>query len=471
MKNKILLIILLTCSCILQGQVWNNIIDSLPRANNYYFKNTLVDTINDILYISGSFDQVNQQNTRCIIKYNGTTFDTLGGAIDNQWRGLNTPTDIRSMAMFQNKLYVGGQFHKAGDYYTPNLARWNGTNWDTVNFKPNSIIEGMETYDNELYVCGSFDTIGGIKANNIAKFDGTNWHSLNFPFNDLITDIAIFQDTLYATGNFYQGGFSLLAKYNGTTWVPWRGVTGTVYKTVFSLKVIDSMLYVLGRFDDIASTNCRGLAAYNGKKWYGYGTGVSNITGERIRDIQKINGELYIVGLFDKIQNTGNSNTSTSQFTNLAKFDGQKWCIVSPPFDNDVSGVVWYKNNLYCHGGFRKVGNDSVFGLLKWNGGNTTISCSSPVSIYQSPESVNELSVYDNIKLYPNPATEILNISDEDKLLQNSIISITNSLGQIITTSTFTDEINIKNIESGVYIISFLNSNGTVIRFKFIKQN
>lgn len=449
--RRYLIIIFITCSCILQGQVWYNVIDSLPNLATPIFHTTEIDSNNNILYIGGQFNQINQFVTNNIIKYDGINFDTLGSAIDDQFpygSGI-----VASLKMFQNKLYVGGLFTKAGNYYCKNLSRWNGVSWDTVNFKPNAMVRNMTVYNNELYVCGSFDTIGGIVAHGVAKYDGINWFPLSFSQSQTsIEDIAVFQDTVYAEGGGISG-IGSLAKWNGTNWVKWKTVTGDGFSGPFGLTVIDSMIFVYGRFDDIANTHCKGLAAFNGKKWFGYGTGVNDSSWERIQNIQKANGDLYITGLFDKIEGVGSADFINSQYTGLAKFDGQKWCVQSPTFANETRGVVWYKNNLYCHGTFQKIGADSVYGFVKWIGGTTTIACSPTITLTQTVESINEITLNDNIIIFPNPTTSIINIVDENNQLQNSTIQIKNNLGQLVFSSPFNSQIDMRNLSAGIYFL------------------
>ncbi|MBO4232109.1 MAG: T9SS type A sorting domain-containing protein, partial [Bacteroidales bacterium] len=67
--------------------------------------------------------------------------------------------------------------------------------------------------------------------------------------------------------------------------------------------------------------------------------------------------------------------------------------------------------------------------------------------------------------LYPNPATEILNIQAND--VKN--IEIVNILGQtVITTNVQT--INVANLTNGVYFVRVNFNSGTVSTQKFVKE-
>ena len=463
MKKVSFCFISLVWLCKLHSQNWVNVIDSMPNSHVFLYSG-VTDTINNILYIGGGFEQINNLRTKAIIKYDGVKFDTLGAGLDPQWASFFSPTIIRKTIIFQNKLYVGGQFEKAGKYYSPNLARWNGVDWDTVNFNPNGVVKSMEVYKNELYVMGDFDTIAGTACHNVAKYNGTNWQSLSFPFSTSMVDIAIFQDTLYATGPFYQSGFSMLAKYNGTNWIAWRGVTGDANKGVFGLKVIDTMLFVYGRFYSIAGANCNGLVSFNGKKWFGYGNGVTPTSYAYINDITKIDGELIVSGNFDFIDGISTSNGQQNFGTNIAKFDGHQWCTFIESVGGGVNYTIKYNNDMYIAGAFLQVGNTPVLPLLKWTGGNTTISCGQTINLGIT-ENFNEQS----ISIYPNPVQSILTIDDEQNQLQNSIITIINTLGETVLVLPFSHQINISSLAQGLYYLTLQDGASKKVA-KIVKQ-
>src|SRR3989442_14519171 len=64
---------------------------------------------------------------------------------------------------------------------------------------------------------------------------------------------------------------------------------------------------------------------------------------------------------------------------------------------------------------------------------------------------INELEKHDKIKVYPNPTSNILNIKSDSK--NNSIIEITNSLGQTILKQNYSESIDVSKLESGYYLL------------------
>lgn len=446
-------------------------VDSVPGFGWAHFKTHFLDSLNNTLYFGGTFQKFNQYNTRSIIKFNGTTFDTLGSGIN--YGMMNANSQVTSIQKFQNKIYVFGDFLKTGNYYCKYIGRWNGTSWDTLNFKPNGAIQFTEIYNNELYVAGNFDSIGGIKSTGIAKFDGINWHSLNFS-NGCVTAMKNFNGKLYLAGATSSlSSCTNIFYLNGNNWTPWVGVAGDVNKTLFGMSVIDTLLFVYGRFNSIAGTTCRGLAAYSGNKWYSFGNGLSNSSWETIFNIQKIDKKLYITGSFSSIEGVSTSSLNLGMSTNLAVLDStNKWCAMSQPFDNWMWGVTKYNNNLFAYGGCRRVGNDSVWGLLKWVGGNATISCSNPISIMPSTVGINQIYNSSNISIYPNPTKDKLNIQLENFNQNNLSISITNYLGQVVKNYSISQNLTVlelSDLSNGIYFLNLQNNNFQKT-IKFIKQ-
>ncbi|PBQ34029.1 hypothetical protein CNR22_20350 [Sphingobacteriaceae bacterium] len=459
-----------TCLCFMQGQVWNNVISNVGPNSYSWFASSIVDSTNNILYLGGDFSGVNQHNTNAIIRYDGMVFDTLQSGLDDQDHG---GTVVRSMQIFQNKLYVFGTFQKTGKYFCRFIGRWNGISWDSVNFKPRGDIWFSDVYNNELYVAGSFDTIGGIASNCISKYDGNQWYNIGHPVKDnLVTAMKVFKGVPYIAAQITEQSSSAnISYYDGAKWVPWVGVSGDVAKYVAGMTVIDSMLYVYGRFNSIAGTNCRGLAAYNGKNWYGFGSGLSNSGWETIKSVKKINGEIYAMGVFNYIEGIGNP-TSEPLYTNIAKFDGQKWCLFSPPSDNEINGLIEYNNDVYLFGAIKKMGNDSVLGFLKWNGGNTVTECSQDVGIYMSTVGIRESINKSNMNIYPNPVKDKLKLDFSGFETNKITLQLINSLGQTVCSfdnSIQYKEIDLSNFPAGLYYLKVQDGNKHKV-FKILKE-
>jgi len=470
--NKFLLILVFsTCACFTRAQVWTNYINGVPMVGAPDIYCAVEDTITNTLYFGGQFNAINQFTTNAIIKFDGNTFDTLQCGMDGDWPG-NWVTTIRDMVMYKNKLYVFGDFTRAGYRSSPKMAIWNGASWDSL--RAYGFPDFAYMLNDEMYVWG-LDSIDGLNITGLARFDGTNWHDVPTPHTPGHTAdyVVNFQGKLYKSGQVTPSSSDANLSYSdGTNWIPWVGILGDNNKSVFGMKVIDTLLFVYGRFYSIAGTQCAGLAAYNGKNWYGFGQGLSTNGGwETVNNIQKINGELYITGLFDKIEGIGNSDFSKNQSTNIAKFDGEKWCLFSPPINNTVLGIIEYKNDLYMYGGFEKIENDTVRSFGKFNGGYNEI-CSQNVIIKMSVTGLNELITFDNLKIYPNPAKDKLNIEFNTFEISDFKIELINSLGQVVSTLNVVNqkqEVDLGCLPSGMYFLKLQNNSEKKV-FKLLKE-
>jgi len=81
-------------------------------------------------------------------------------------------------ALFSNEidLYAGGSFSSAGrapGIPSPNIAKWNGSNWESLGSGTNGRVRAIALYQNGLYIGGDFDSAGGRRANHLACWRGT----------------------------------------------------------------------------------------------------------------------------------------------------------------------------------------------------------------------------------------------------------------------------------------------------------
>ncbi|MBI2967465.1 MAG: T9SS type A sorting domain-containing protein [Bacteroidetes bacterium] len=227
------------------GVEWSSVTGSnnagAPRALQY----------KDDLYIGGGFFSGYGVNGKGIVKYNGSVFDNMKGGIDGPWW-----PSVWTMAVYNDELIIGGQFNRAGNKVGyNNIARWNGTDWDSLGGGVNNWVASMvvDTVNNILYISGAFyaDSLKWV-----AGWDGTNWLPVGSPpmgFNAL----AIFNGELYGGGES-QTSDTFLMGYNGAQWSKVPGPNGWVT----NLTVYKGNLYVGGYFDKIDTMTVNHIACY-----------------------------------------------------------------------------------------------------------------------------------------------------------------------------------------------------------------
>ena len=67
---------------------------------------------------------------------------------------------------------MGGLFKSAGEQPANYIAKWNGTSWDPVGGGVNSPVHSLGVYNDELYAGGLFDTVDAAPVNHIARWNG-----------------------------------------------------------------------------------------------------------------------------------------------------------------------------------------------------------------------------------------------------------------------------------------------------------
>ncbi|MBI4930637.1 MAG: T9SS type A sorting domain-containing protein [Bacteroidetes bacterium] len=171
------------CMTVYKGELYVGGMLGLPGGpNNYYnlvrwngtkwdstggkiggqVSSLVVDSINDVLYMGGGITDVAGIPCWSVAKWDGINLSAPGMGITNGANG---------MAMYQNKLVVGG-FWTTGSNTDTILATWDGTYWCAIIPGPNSTVKSMEVYNGELYIGGYFDTVATIPARHIVKWSG-----------------------------------------------------------------------------------------------------------------------------------------------------------------------------------------------------------------------------------------------------------------------------------------------------------
>lgn len=155
------------------------------------------------VYAGGKFDSAGTIKANNIAKWNGTSWDSLGSGVNGV---------VKALLAYNGKLYAGGNFTTAGGMPANNIAVWNGSAWSALGTGTNGAVYALTIHNGDLYAGGGFTQAGGNTVNNVAKWDGTNWSALAGGRNNEVYALASFKGDLYAGGKF-TGGMSDTAKY------------------------------------------------------------------------------------------------------------------------------------------------------------------------------------------------------------------------------------------------------------------
>lgn len=287
-------------------------------------------------------------------KFNGTSWELVGGqGLNSSW-GINTYEMVYSMKTFGNELYVG-LGSTAGD---AEVWKYNGTTWAQVggdSFNSGwaagyEQVTSLAADENYLYA-GL-----GNSANDaeVWRWNGTTWgkiggDSANSGWTtnyEIVQSMIPFNGYLYAAlGN--TAGDSEIWRWNGTIWGKVAGDSvGSSWGS--AIEVVESMLVYNGElFAALGnSTGDASVWKYNGSTWSQIGGNDLNSswtsgTYERVRSMAVYNGKLYAgVG-------------TTAGEGEVWRYDGSSWEKVG----GDTINSSWANNII-----------ESVHSLATYNG-------------------------------------------------------------------------------------------------------
>ena len=90
------------------------------------------------------------------------------------------------------------------------------------------------------------------------------------------------------------------------------------------------------------------------------------------------------------------------------------------------------------------------------------------IDLVANPTASNEIIFTDNFNMYPNPVSDVLNISSVNGQNVNEV-TITDLTGKVISTQKDLSSINVSNLSSGTYLITITTPEGKSTS-KFIKK-
>jgi hypothetical protein len=165
-----------------------------------------------LLVVGGLFDTVDGVPAKGVAAWNGTAWAPVGGGIEG---GLNSTGSVSALSTDGTTLYAGGDFRVAGGVPAVNVARWNGSAWDSLGAglsHPTIMVSarGLAIFDNTIVAGGVFATEG------VWRWNGSTWSAMTTLYG-VVNVLTIHNGTLIAGGYFPTGTNSA---YGVARWVP-----------------------------------------------------------------------------------------------------------------------------------------------------------------------------------------------------------------------------------------------------------
>ena len=218
---------------------------------------------------------------------------------------------------------------------------------------------------------------------------------------------------------------------------------------------------------------------------------ITSIDIDNDNDIDILSGTSSVQNI-TTFKNDGLGNFTFYEATSYYCGDLQNLPFVNTRLNNDLftdalyipivsRQIFWKQNNgignlttpimidstfLYLNVYTDDIDNDSDNDII-WYGNNTNTGVKNLGVITNNTIvlSLNDLRNDNHITIYPNPANEILNIETKGNIKE---IFLYNNLNQLLLT-TFEKNINLQNLQNGLYFIRILLKDGTIYTEKIIK--
>jgi trimeric autotransporter adhesin len=195
-----------------------------------------------------------------VARWNGTSWQMMGGTLDGY---------VHCFTEFQGSLVVGGSFDTADGVVVDGIAAWSGTAWAPVGGGVgggvNSLgqVLAMTADGTTLFAGGDFVTAGGIPANNVARWNGSAWDSMGAGLRDPrlyfpgVRDLTMLEGALVAGVEFADA--LPVKRWDGGTWVPMSTLSGSVI--VFTMH--NGSLIAGGVFPPTGTQTANGVARWS----------------------------------------------------------------------------------------------------------------------------------------------------------------------------------------------------------------
>ena len=385
------------------GTVWSPLGSGM--SSKVFALTVFDDGSGPAIYAGGSFATAGGVSASRIAKWDGLTWSPLGSGVNNN----SNNASVSALTVFDDgtgqALYAGGSFTTAGGASVNNIAKWDGSTWNSVGNGLNFGITSLLTYDDgtgaALYAGGYFTTADDVSASRIARWDGYSWSSLGAGMNNSVLALAAFDDgaetVLVAGGTFTTAGGEVsgrIGQWNGFAWADTYG--GGADNAINKLETVASRngtrLFATGNFLSLGGMLSRGVGMFDGRQWQSLDGGVSN--GGKVNDLVTFNdgsgGGLFACGDFTSLGSVSAKN--------IARWDGQSWSGLEAGSNTEVKALAVFDDGtgagLYAGGDFFNT-NGQHHHIAHWDGQEW--AAAGELGALFGSAVVNDLVVFDEV--------------------------------------------------------------------------
>ena len=310
------------------------------------------------------------------------------------------------MCFYNNNLYEAGDFFEIGKgstetYSVKNIAEYYKGNWIPLGGVSGAGYTGY-TPVSAMIVYNS-KLIIGSNTGPISEWNDTVLSEM--PNDGIMSSTTIYCFCIY-NDSLFAGTYNGLYEFNGNKWFA-TGITGTVY----ALTSYNGLLYIGGsmleQFSQTSSTNEKAICS-----WQGMGTNLCNLGQPDLT----LTGSPCVGG--------------GSTIYTLAIYNGNLICGGAINGGINYDGTVVPSNNI-----------------IQWN--------------ISPPTSVNQV-IDGNILVYPNPASDILNITGAIE----GTLKLYDVSGRLLVEEKIkgNTQLNLSSYDTGVYLLQVITDNTVITK-------
>ena len=348
---------------------------------------------------------------------------------------------VHTNLRFDGRIHIGGRFNhpdydgNVGLGYFQLDPQTNTTSFlgYNVQLADSQAVYCMKEFDGRLFFGGNFESLGS--ASYIGNIESEDYptpivNSSGSEITGPVHALEEFEGQLYAGGNFSKSDTdtvyqSNIARWNGTDWeIVGSGLNGPV----FSLHQFNNKLVAGGAFTASDSTEMLNVATWNGSDWAALGTGFTD-SADTVFSLATYDDTLYAGGRFD--------SAGSVYVQNVAKLDDGEWKNLGLGIRGPVYAMEEYRGRLYFGGSFTKADELVSRNIVTYNNGNV------PFSIESTAEQIP-------IRIYPNPASDIVYLYSDMAIISAQLIS---TLGAVLDVPILDNRIDLMSIPAGFYVL------------------
>ena len=393
------------------GNKWSTLDNTMSNSITGYYVLSLAAK-GDSVYIGGYFNHAGDVNANNIVLYNkaANKWSLLGSGQNNGVDGT-----VTSILINNDKVYVGGNFKKAGGSAAKNIAEWDGNSWSALGKGTNSTVDALGMFASTLYAGGRFDTAGTIQANYVAGWNiiDKKWNSLGTGVNSNVTGIAAGNSVIYVCGSFSSAGGNSannVASWNGSSW---SALGAGINKTCNCIATKGDTLFAGGSFDKAGNDSAKAIAMWDGNSWHNLGGGING----NVMSLSINHQMLYVSGLFSSAGITNANNIAVYNISNGI------WSSLGSGLNGLAFVVAASGNDVWTGGYFTLAGNKPSFLFGHYSQTITSVKTESKI--------FNTFELNQN---YPNPFNPSTNITFSIPHQSHVIIKVYDILGRKVAT-------------------------------------